>query len=107
MELNNIIIDILPLSLLILILYKMKPVKPLRALDSTEYLSVDTTKSYRGLFALVVIFHHLSRLTESGVIFHKFKLVGYLAVAYFSSFRATVFKNRISQRGRATQRDFF
>ena len=83
MELNNIIIDILPLSLLILILYKMKPVKPLRALDSTEYLSVDTTKSYRGLFALVVIFHHLSRLTESGVIFHKFTLVGYLAVAYF------------------------
>lgn len=76
------IIDILPIFLLILFVFKIKFIKPLSS-TNTNYLSVLNGCSYRGLFALVVIFHHLAQQTESGMFFHQFTKVGYLAVAVF------------------------
>lgn len=76
-------IDILPISLLILLFYGAKSVKPWLSLNTEEYLSVNTGKNYRGFFAMVVVFHHLAQRTQTGVVFHEFRLVGYLAVAFF------------------------
>lgn len=76
-------IDLLLVPLLILFFYKAKPQKPLCSLNREGYLSLDTGKYYRGFFAIVVIFHHLAQATGTGMVFRYFKLVGYLAVAFF------------------------
>lgn len=79
------LVDIFPLFLLFLIMYKAHPVKPLDAINE-EYLSLETTKYYRGFFALVIVFHHLSQKTISGLIFPYFSYAGYLAVSLFFFF---------------------
>lgn len=76
------IIDILPLSLLILLFYGAKLIKPLPSLNR-EYLSLNTGKYYRGIFAIVVVFHHLTQQTTTGFIFREFQTVGFLAVSIF------------------------
>lgn len=48
-----------------------------------ENLSVDTGNVLRGLFAVVIVFHHLSQQTQTGFLFHSFKFAGYLASAVF------------------------
>lgn len=83
MRLNNVVIDMLPLSLLLFFVYGAKLVKPLYSLNTEGYLSVDTSKYYRGLFASVILFHHLAQRTETGITFRCFSMVGFLAVAFF------------------------
>ena len=80
---SNIAIDILPILLLFLCIFGAKITKPLSSINSKDYLSLATCKSYRGLFAIVVIFHHIAMRTESGVIFPLFIHMGSLAVAFF------------------------
>lgn len=82
---GGIIIDILPIALLITFLYKAHPVKPLSSFNQ-NYLSVKTGKCFKGLFALVVIFHHLAQRTQTGILFRYFSIFGYLAVAVFFFF---------------------
>ncbi len=80
--LNNII-DILPVSLLVLLLCGMKIEKPPTSLNTAGYLSLETGNCLRGFFALVVLFHHLAQYTESGIAFRYFIKIGFLAVAFF------------------------
>ena len=79
----NIAIDILPILLLFLCIFGAKITKPLSSINSKDYLSLATCKSYRGLFAIVVIFHHLAQRTETGFFFHLFTHIGGSAVAFF------------------------
>ncbi len=79
------LIDILPVSVLILFFFNAHLCKPLNRINR-DYLSLETTKCFRGLFALVIVFHHLSKTTDSGMIFPHFFSVGYLAVAAFFFF---------------------
>lgn len=74
--------DLLVLGLAIIILYDIQIVKPFSVLNK-DYLSLESCNSFRGVFALVVVFHHLAQRTSSGVLFHQFTHVGYLAVAVF------------------------
>jgi len=83
MALSNIMIDLLFVSLLILLFYGATLTKPFKSLNRGEYLSVETGKYYRGFFAIVVVFHHLARRTETGIAFRYFAAIGYLAVAFF------------------------
>ncbi len=76
-------IDILPVGLLILVFWNANVIKPFSKVDTDGYLSIDTTKCYRGLFAIVIIFHHLAQRTETGILFPFFSRVGFLAVAVF------------------------
>ena len=80
---SNIAIDILPILLLFLCIFGAKITKPLSSINSKDYLSLATCKSYRGLFAIVVILHHLAQRTETGVLFRFFISMGSLAVAFF------------------------
>lgn len=75
-------IDILPIALFFLLVWKMKPVRPISGFQE-NYLSIDTGKALRGFFALAVVFHHLAQLTGTGRIFHRFTHIGYLSVAVF------------------------
>ena len=84
MKISNYLIDILPLSLLILFFYGAKPVKPLRSLDIGGYLSIDSGKSYRGFFAVTIVLHHLSAITQTGKLFSLFSIAGRVTVAFFS-----------------------
>ena len=79
------LLDIFPIALLILCILNVHLLKPANEIND-EYLSHGTTKYYRGLFALVVVFHHLSQNTASGFIFRFFSSAGYLAVAVFFFF---------------------
>ncbi len=103
-------IDIFPIALVLLLIIGSKPVKPLCATNE-EYLSLETSKKYRGFFALIIILHHLSQKTTTGVIFPLFLKAGSLAVAFFfflsgyglqksyilksTKYRKTFFANRI------------
>ena len=80
---SNIAIDILPILLLFLCIFGAKITKPSSSINSKDYLSLATSKSYRGLFAIVVIFHHLAQRTETGFFFHLFTQIGQPAVAFF------------------------
>lgn len=79
---DNVFIDILPIVLLVITLIGIKPIRPLSGINR-EYLSVDTGKCYRGLFAVVVVLHHISQRTQTGMAFHAFYYMGSLAVAVF------------------------
>ena len=74
--------DILPLALLLLCVWGLKPVKPLSAFNEA-YLSIETTRAYRGIFAIVVIFNHLALQGGGGLLFPQFAKVGYLAQGLF------------------------
>lgn len=79
------IIDIFPVVLLLILLIGMKPMKPLSAINEC-YLSMNTTKCYKGLLAIIIVFHHLSIRTHSGIAFRLFTFVGCPAVAVFFFF---------------------
>ena len=79
---NIILMDILPLSLIGLILFRIKLVKPLNSVNC-DYLSIETSKCYRGIFAIVVLFYHLTQMTDAGFLFRLFEKSGYLAVSVF------------------------
>ncbi len=80
---SNIAIDILPILLLFLCIFGAKITKPLSSINSKDYLSLATCKSYRGLFAILVILLHLAQRTESGVLFRYFTFTGMLPVPFF------------------------
>lgn len=79
------VIDALPIALLVLFVFGMKPVVPLASFNS-NYNSIITGKNLRGLLAITVIFHHLAQRTTGGLLFHQFTRVGFLAVAMFFFF---------------------
>ena len=79
------VIDALPIALLALFVFGMKPVVPLTSFNS-NYNSIITGKNLRGLLAITVIFHHLALRTTGGILFHQFTRVGFLAVAMFFFF---------------------
>lgn len=82
---HNIVIDILPVALLMIFVWGTHPIKPISSINE-DYLSIDTGQCYRGLLALVVVFHHLVQRTETGLSFKCFRDVGFLAVAMFFFF---------------------
>lgn len=76
-------LDLFLVLLLVLLFYGVKFKQPLNTFYSEEYLSINTSKYYRGLFAIIVVFHHLAQNTETGVLFRYFARIGFLAVAVF------------------------
>lgn len=81
---HNIALDILPIALIAIFVSGMYPCE--RSDINADYLSIETGNSFRGLFAIVVVFHHLSQRTSTGLLFRYFTEVGYLAVAVFFFF---------------------
>lgn len=75
-------IDLLPLVLVLLFLWKAIPVRPLKSFNDS-YLNIKPCRSSRGFMAIMVILHHLSQQTESGIILQMFRLFGNLPVSVF------------------------
>lgn len=75
-------IDLLPLSLLLLLVWRARPVKPLSAFDG-EGLSLQAAMPLRGALALTVVLHHLAQRTEAGALMRPLTDMGYLPVAMF------------------------
>ncbi|MBE6049667.1 MAG: acyltransferase [Clostridium sp.] len=48
-----------------------------------DYLSKDSTIPLRGIFSVLVIFHHISQRTSSGYIFNTLSYLGFLNVSVF------------------------
>ena len=76
------LLDLLVLLLLAVTLLNIKIVKPITAFND-ECLSLKSCNSYRGMFALVVILHHISQRVTCGYLLPDFTRVGYLAVSVF------------------------
>ncbi len=102
---NNLIIDILPLFLLIILLISIKLPKPISSINE-NYLSIDTLKYYKGFFAIVIIFHHLSQRTLGGIVFREFSYVGYLAVAAFFFYSGYGLQKSYMTKGDKYKKDF-
>lgn len=81
---NHIAMELLPLGLFITILYKVQLAPP-KTING-DHLSVQSAAMLRGLFAMVVVCHHLAQNTSAGITFRHFAYVGYLAVAVFFFF---------------------
>lgn len=81
---NHIAMELLPLGLFIILVYKIKFV-PSGDVNS-GHLSMESANMLRGLFAMVVVYHHLAQNTSAGITFRHFAYVGYLAVAVFFFF---------------------
>lgn len=75
-------IDLFPLLLLALFLPGIKPLRKKGEMNE-NYLSLQTGNVLKGLFAVVVVFHHLSQETTGGLLLPQFGYVGYLAVSVF------------------------
>lgn len=80
------LLDSLPILLLGLVLFEIKPVKPILSGFNEDYLSIKSGKSLRGILALVIVLHHLTVHIEPdglGMFFKHFANIGFLAVAVF------------------------
>ena len=75
-------IDLLPVALLAVFVYKSKPLTKGKGFDN-DYLSITAGRSLRGVFAIVVVFHHLAQKMDAGVLFDIFSKFGFLAVSVF------------------------
>ena len=64
-------------------MYNIRIIDNYKSDMNKNYLSIDTCNSLRGLFALTVVFHHLSQIIQGGYLFSKFSQIGYLAVSMF------------------------
>ena len=73
--------DLFILIFALLVVWKMQPTK-----FNKDYISITTGKALRGIFAIVVIFHHLAQYTVGGHFFRYFENVGYMAVGVFLFF---------------------
>lgn len=74
-----------PILLLFVCLYKAK----MHDGSTSEYtvLSAEGSKIYKGLFALIVVLHHISlKIQNGGVVYSQFMKIGYLAVSVFFFF---------------------
>lgn len=76
-------LDLLPLGLLALCLWRLRFAKPLLSGMHEDNLSRESAASLRGLLALVVIFSHLNIWRSGGFIFPWFGKVGNLTVSVF------------------------
>lgn len=76
------LLDILPVALIAVFLYKSKIVPKAQGING-DYLSIQTSISLRGILAIVVVFHHLAQKTTSGMLFAPFTRYGFLAVSAF------------------------
>ena len=65
-----------------MVLYGLK-IENNTSLINNTYLSKDNCNSFRGLFALIIIIHHIAKSVSSGIILKPFTQVGYLIVAVF------------------------
>ncbi len=72
--------DIFVVALLVLLLVGIQVKREGYFEDS---LSPQNTNQLRGIFALVVILHHLSQRSSGSIVFPLFAYVGYLAVSVF------------------------
>ena len=75
-------VDIFALIPIALMLIGFRPVRPFSAFNP-DYISVDTGKSLRGIFALTVMYHHLAQVTTRGALFGGFSHIGYFCVGVF------------------------
>lgn len=76
------LIDLLPVLLAGLLLYKCSIVKPAGALRE-DHLSPRRCLSAKGFFAVTVIMHHIAQYTSSGLLFHRFEYLGNMPVSVF------------------------
>lgn len=72
--------EVLVLLLIIIIFYKSKILK--KGFNE-DYLSLKSSKLYKGFLAIIILFHHISQKVNPNLLFYKFSYVGYLAVAVF------------------------
>lgn len=76
---NNQLIDILIVIFSIALFFSVAFNKSF----NDDYFSKETSKSLKGMCSIIVLFHHISQNTTTGIIIRQFEGVGYLAVAVF------------------------
>lgn len=76
------LLDLLVLIFLIVTVLNIRVVMQKNAFND-DCLSLKSCNSYRGIFAFVVILHHISQRVSGGYLLSDFTRVGYLAVSVF------------------------
>ena len=102
---NNLFSDFLLLLFLSVFVYGIKPMKPISAINP-DYLSIDTTKQYRGLFSILIVFHHLGQQSQVGYVFDDFVKYGFLAVGFFFFVSGYGMQKSYMSKGEAYRKKF-
>lgn len=55
------LIDLLPIAFFVILIIGIKPVKPILTGCNDDYISVKTTNILKGIFAITVLFHHITQ----------------------------------------------
>ena len=76
------LLDLLFILLLSAMLFKTRLIAAKNTYND-DFISLKNCNSYKGLFALIVILHHISQRVSNGFLPPDFTRVGYLAVAVF------------------------
>lgn len=78
-------LDIIAIAYIVSVFYKAERTVPFqKTADNTyAYISADTCRSLRGLFALMVALHHLAQGTQGGFLFRQFEYLGLWPVRVF------------------------
>lgn len=76
------VLNLFVLVLTVVSFWGIKPVKTLRNIND-KYISVETSVCFKGIFAVVVMLHHLSQRINPVYPYKEFLDMGYLAVAVF------------------------
>ena len=88
------LIDTVTFAYILLLVTAVRPAK------AADCLSKDSTVSMRGLFALTVVLHHLSKYAYSGITFPHFSYVGFISVSVFFFLSGYGLMTRYGQQGR-------
>ena len=76
------VLNLFVLVLTVVSFWGIKPVKTLRNIND-KYISVEMSVCFKGIFAVVVMLHHLSQRINPVYPYKEFLDMGYLAVAVF------------------------
>ena len=77
------LIDLLPVALPLLMLWRIQPARPPRAAFHEDSLSLAAALPLRAIMALMVILHHLAQRTSAGWLMRPYADIGYWPVAMF------------------------
>lgn len=102
----NFFVDLFPVALLGLCLYKLKSVGNVLNETNDEYLSLQTCNCLRGIFAIVVVLHHLAQRTESGFLLPYFNKVGVISVGVFFFFSGYGLQKQYLKNGEKYRKNF-
>lgn len=101
----NIVIDFFLLVFLVLIIWKIRIIKPVSDIRE-DYLSIESCTSLRGICAVTILFHHIAQIIKTEPLLHGYNFLGLFAVSVFFFLSGYGLQKSYMKYGEAYSRKF-